>query len=244
MIVLGIDAACAACSVAIWRDGRILAADRMATERGHAEILMPMLGRTLARAGLGFAALTGLAVTVGPGSFTGIRTAIATARGLALALDCPIVGVTTLEAIAHAARGAALSGQFARRAARGGRSAAPCLVALDTRRADLYVQTFAPDGAARTRPEAAMPQDVAASWSDPAVLLAGNAAQRIAPLLRERGLAVAVAPGDGNPDARVVAELAAVRLSAAFGADAFPAVPLYLRAPDATKPADRGRLRP
>ena len=230
MIVLGIDAACAACSVAIWRDGRILAADRMATERGHAEILMPMLGRTLARAGLGFAALTGLAVTVGPGSFTGIRTAIATARGLALALDCPIVGVTTLEAIAHAARG--------------GRSAAPCLVALDTRRADLYVQTFAPDGAARTRPEAAMPQDVAASWSDPAVLLAGNAAQRIAPLLRERGLAVAVAPGDGNPDARVVAELAAVRLSAAFAADAFPAVPLYLRAPDATKPADRGRLRP
>lgn len=230
MIVLGIDAACAACSVAIWRDGRILAADRMAAERGHAEILMPMLGRTLARAGLGFAALTGLAVTVGPGSFTGIRTAIATARGLALALDCPIVGVTTLEAIAHAARG--------------GRSAAPCLVALDTRRADLYVQTFAPDGAARTRPEAAMPQDVAASWSDPAVLLAGNAAQRIAPLLRERGLAVAVAPGDGNPDARVVAELAVVRLSAAFAADAFPAVPLYLRAPDATKPADRGRLRP
>lgn len=249
MTVLAIDAACAACSVAIWRDGHILAADRTATERGHAEILMPMLLRTLGRAGLEFAALTGLGVTVGPGSFTGIRTAIATARGLALALDRPIVGVTTLEAIAHAARSAASSGQYS----------VPCLVALDTRRADLYAQIFAPDGTARTPPEATMPQDIATALSEPSVLVAGNAAQRIAPLLRERGVEVAIASGDGNPDASVVAELAAGRLctarkaaegraaegQAADGqAAAFPAVPLYLRAPDATKPADGGRLRP
>ncbi len=230
MTVLAIDAACSACSTAVLRDGRILAADRIAADRGHAEILMPMVVRTLARAGLGFAEITALAVTVGPGSFTGIRIALAAARGLALALDRPVLGVTTLEAIAHAALGE-------RRGA-----AAPCLVALDTRREDLYVQTFAPDGAPRTRPEAAMPETIAAGLTEPDVLVAGTAAARIAPFLKDRGLRPAIAAGDGNPDARVVARIADGRL-AGGGAEAFPALPVYLRAPNAVKPADGGRLR-
>ena len=226
------DAACSACSTAVLRDGRILAAERSAAARGHAETLMPMIVRTLARAGLGFSQIAALAVTVGPGSFTGIRIALAAARGLSLALDRPVLGVTTLEAVAHAA----LRGSPG--------AAAPCLVALDARREDLYVQIFAPDGAPKTRPEAAMPETIAAGLKDPDVLVAGNAAARIAPFLRDRGLRPSIVAGDGNPDARVVARIAHHRLAGGADAETLPAAPLYLRAPDAVRPVDGGRLRP
>ncbi len=202
-------------------------------DRGHAEILMPMIVGTLARAGLGFAGIAALAVTVGPGSFTGIRIAVAAARGLALALDRPVLGVTTLEAVAQDALDS-----------RDGRTAAACLVALDTRREDLYVQMFAPDGAPRTRPEAAMPQTIAARVKQPDLLVAGNRAARIAPLLRARGLRPVTAAGDGNPDAGVVARIAEGRLASGAAMRDFPAAPLYLRAPDAVRPVDGGRLRP
>ena len=226
------DAACGSCSVAVWSCGRTIAAEQVAAERGHAEILMPMLTRTLGMADIQFSEITGLAVTVGPGSFTGIRIAIATARGLSLALGRPVVGVTTLEAIAHAARLSPPAGSMP----------ASCVVALDTRRADLYVQSFAPHGAPTTPPACAMPQDVAAEVKGRDVLVAGNAAEKLLPLLHERGLRAVRAGGDGNPDARVVAQIAASRL-AGGGAERFPAMPVYLRAPDAIKPANRGRLQ-
>jgi tRNA threonylcarbamoyladenosine biosynthesis protein TsaB len=70
--------------------------------RGHAERLLPMAEEALAEAGLGWDGLTQLAVSIGPGTFTGVRTALATARGLALALDLPLVGITTLAAVAAA----------------------------------------------------------------------------------------------------------------------------------------------
>ncbi len=232
MIVLAMDTACSACSVAVLRQGRTLAAERSAAARGHAETLTPMIVRTLAQSGLGFPEIAALAVTCGPGSFTGIRIALATARGLSLALDRPVLGVTTLEAVAHAALGESRGGS------------APCLVALDTRREDYYAQTFAPDGTPRTRPEAAMPETIFARLQEPDVLVAGDAAARIAPLLSNRGFRPQIAVGDGNPDARVVARIVHRRLTGGAHAEAFPAVPLYLRAPSAVRPAHGGRLRP
>ena len=112
-----------------------------------------------------------------------------------MALGRPVVGVTTLEAIAHAARLCPPAGSMPE----------CCVVALDTRRADLYVQTFAPHGGPTTPPACTMPQDVAAEVKGCDVLVAGNAADKILPLLRERGLRAVRAGGDGNPDAAVVA---------------------------------------
>jgi tRNA threonylcarbamoyladenosine biosynthesis protein TsaB len=100
MRILALDTAVAACSVAIWDDGAVLAEEQQALAYGHAEILVPMLARVLARAGLRVDDMDRLACTIGPGHFTGLRAGLAAARGLALAADKPLIGITTLEAVA------------------------------------------------------------------------------------------------------------------------------------------------
>lgn len=100
MIVLGIDTALDACSVAIVRDGETLASISESMTRGQAERLAPMARDVAAQAGVTFAQLDRIAVTTGPGSFTGVRVSLSFARALALALDRPCLGVSTLEALA------------------------------------------------------------------------------------------------------------------------------------------------
>ena len=129
MKVLALDTATSACSAALWEDGAVRARRLTITERGQAEALMPMVLAVLEEAGEDFAGLDLLAVTVGPGAFTGLRIGLAAARGMALAAGLPCLGVTTLEAVAH--------GVGADERAR-----ATLLVALETKRADLYVQAF------------------------------------------------------------------------------------------------------
>ena len=104
MIVLAIDTACSACSAALARDGVVVAARSEAMARGHAEALMPMVQAVMAEARIAWADLELVAVTNGPGSFTGLRTGLAAARGIALAQGIPVAGVTTLEAVAAAGR--------------------------------------------------------------------------------------------------------------------------------------------
>src|SRR5678815_1575047 len=105
MIVLGLDTCLSSCSVAV-RDGeRVLASAREVMARGHQERLAPMAQAVMAEAGLSFDKLDRIAVTVGPGSFTGLRVGIAFAKGLALALDLPTVGVGSLEALGAEAYG-------------------------------------------------------------------------------------------------------------------------------------------
>ena len=92
MLTLGIDTSADCCAVALHGDGVVASAsERM--QRGHAERLMPMIDRLLDEAGVGYADLTRIAVCTGPGSFTGLRVGIAAARGLALGLGIPTVGV-------------------------------------------------------------------------------------------------------------------------------------------------------
>src|ERR1700690_1762227 len=103
MKILAVDTALGACSTGVVEDETIFAHACEPMERGHAERLAPMVRETMETAQLGFAALERLAVTIGPGTFTGQRVGYAFMRGLRLALKRPLVGVTTLEAMAQAA---------------------------------------------------------------------------------------------------------------------------------------------
>ncbi len=100
MIVLAIDSALDACSVAIVRDGRTAAHVSEQMTRGQAERLAPMVREAAERAGVMFEQIDRVAVTTGPGSFTGVRVGLSFARALALSLDKPCIGVSTLEALA------------------------------------------------------------------------------------------------------------------------------------------------
>jgi tRNA threonylcarbamoyl adenosine modification protein YeaZ len=121
--VLAFDTSAAQCAAALLLpDGRCLTRAE-AMDRGQAERLMPLLGELLAEAGLDWADVTRVAVGTGPGNFTGIRIAVAAARGLALGLGVPAIGVGRLEALAHGLP-------------------RPVLVAEDARRGEVWVQVF------------------------------------------------------------------------------------------------------
>ena len=100
-LILAFDTSAAHCAAALVSGGRVLGARDEAMARGQAERLIPLLEELLAEAGHRFADLDGLAVVTGPGNFTGLRLAVAAARGLALGLGIPAVGVSIFEALAH-----------------------------------------------------------------------------------------------------------------------------------------------
>lgn len=214
MKVLGLDTATSGCSVALWEDGRVLARRSVAMTHGQAEALVPMATAVLDDAGIPYAALDRIGVTVGPGAFTGLRIALAAARGFALALNVPAVGVTTFEAIAHALPTAERAGRM-------------LLVAVDSRRAEPFIQRF--DGALAPTGVAAMPLPAAVPGLLPPgpLLVAGDGAPLLAAALAGRPDTV-FAAGPGRPDAAVVAALAAGR------APGPPPEPFYLRPPDVT----------
>ncbi|WP_395647182.1 tRNA (adenosine(37)-N6)-threonylcarbamoyltransferase complex dimerization subunit type 1 TsaB [Terricaulis sp.] len=100
MIVLAVDTALDACSVAIARDGEVLASISETMTRGQAERLAPMAREAITQAALAFTQIDRIATTTGPGSFTGVRVGLSFARALALAISKPCIGVSTLEALA------------------------------------------------------------------------------------------------------------------------------------------------
>src|SRR6202023_3460064 len=102
MLILAIDTALDACAAGVLDidAGRVIAQESLAMKRGHAEALMPLIARVIKESGIAFASLDRIAVTTGPGSFTGLRVGLSAARGIALAASKPVVGLTTLTAYA------------------------------------------------------------------------------------------------------------------------------------------------
>jgi len=195
-----------------------VARDLRTMARGHAVALMPMVVAVMA--GRPFGTLDAIAVTVGPGSFTGIRVGLAAARGIGLAAARPVLGLTTFEAIACGIGSAAAAGR-------------PVLVALETGRSDLYLQLFAND-LRPLRAPVALPLDEAVGYAGAGpLLLAGDGAARVRVVFSDRE--VALAPGPGWPDAAEVARAAAERLGA-LGPPTVPPKAFYLRAADTTGP--------
>lgn len=223
MPLLAIDCATDACSAALWIRGGPGPGRFEPMKRGHGEALMPMVQSVMTEAGLSFADLDSVAVTVGPGAFTGLRIGMSAARGIALAAGKPLIGVTTLEAVAGAQD--PWDGLL--------------LVVLGSKRADVYAQIFEPDGAAACDPCAVPPEEVSSMLPAAAgIAVAGDAAAAVMAALAGRRPKPVRLPGPGLPDAAVVARIAAGR-EAGAGDPPGPPAPLYLRPPDAITAADR-----
>ena len=222
MNILGIDTALGACSVAVLRDGRVLARRHEEMLRGHAEALAPMVRDVMAEAGLAFAELDRFAVTTGPGTFTGQRVGLAFVRALVVALQRPAVGITTLDAIAAEAL-----------------AESPCrwaAVVHDAKRDELYFGARSSEGALQepvllSAEDALVRLAQIAEGNGPALVLAGTAAAQVARALAERGVSPEVS-AIAQPDAVFVA-----RLALDVPEPDHPPRPLYLRAPDAKLPA-------
>ena len=219
MKLLAIDTALGACSAALLDRDHVLARRWEAMERGHAERLAPMVRELMEESGIGFDALERIGVTIGPGTFTGQRVGYAFARGLRLALKRPLIGVTTLAAMAHAAL-----------AQTGAASAA---VLHDAKRGEAYVTLIGetPMPAQILSIETAIDAIAAHSRPNETLALAGTAAAAGRDALVSRGLCV-VESHIFAPDAVWVGRIA----QSAPIPESVPR-PLYLRPPDARLPA-------
>ncbi len=222
--LLAMDAAGKACSAAVWRADKVTAQASEDMARGQSERLVPMIEAVMAQAALDYEDLDAIAVTLGPGGFTGVRIGLATARGLALACDLPLIGVSNLEVVATAVP----------RAQRAGHR---LVVVLDAKRAELYAQSFDDSGRALDEAACVLPEELVAGLPPGPLLLAGDAVAQAQPALSAAGRAFELAAPCTGADAAEVAALAAGRPLPAPGAP--PPRPLYLRPPDVTRP---GRL--
>ena len=216
MRVLAIDTALEACSAAVLDTGAgaVAAHESLPMQRGHAEALMPLIARVMARAGGTFADLDRIAVTTGPGSFTGLRVGIAAARGIALAAGKPAIGITTLAA--YAAPFIAADDSL------------PVVAVIDARHEHVYLQVFGPGGRTLVTPRILPLREALRVAATGAPRIVGTAANVLAanwPLGERAPRAV---EQRSAPDIDWVA-----RLGALASDTTAPVKPLYLRAPDA-----------
>ena len=211
MRLLALDTAFEACLVGVV-DGDRVVTRSIDAGRTHAEHLMGLIAEAMSEAGLAFGDLDRIAVTTGPGSFTGVRIGIAAARGLALVNRTATVGVTTLAVHAEEAR--RLLG------------AKPVLAVIAAGRGELYGALFAADGREMEAPAAASPQIFAAMVADD-TLIAGSGADLVLAAL-PMAPRVIVAHRRSSPSVDALCALAA-----RIPASQEPVRPLYLRPPDA-----------
>jgi len=206
MIVLAIDTAGVDCSVAVYDAAGdiVLARAQETLGKGHAERLSSMIDEVMRKAGLSPAELGLIGVTVGPGSFTGIRVGVAAARGLALALGIPAIGVTTLDVLAETARRAGETGAI--------------VAAIDAKRSEIYLQPFDEEGHETAEPRAMLLDEAREFIASDGTKVVGSGAAALANALAE----------PDHFDIAAVARLA-TRQPKGTGKPA----PLYLRGPDA-----------
>ncbi|MDR7115273.1 tRNA (adenosine(37)-N6)-threonylcarbamoyltransferase complex dimerization subunit type 1 TsaB [Caulobacter sp. BE254] len=212
-MILALDTCLGASSVAILDGDSVRAARSEPMTRGHQERIAVLAREVAAEAGVKFSGLTRIAVTVGPGSFTGLRVGLSFAKGLATALSIPCVGVNTLEALAASANATGLAAGV-----------------LDAKMGQVYLQVF--DGGKALMAPDALEVGVAAArlaelWSGGPVTLVGSGAPLVADVLPG---ATVLTPAYADP-------VAVARLAAARPAPGHSPRPLYLRAPYAVAPA-------
>lgn len=222
MIVLALDTSTWWASVAVVADGAVLAAERERTHGSHAIELLPLVERTLAAAGVALADVGAVAVTRGPGSFTGLRVGLSTAKGLAYATGARLVAVPTLEALALAVEGAT----------------GTVLVLLDARKGELYAGRFTADGAGGLRRREAdrlvTIEAVTATLPERGVVV-GDAGEAYGDALRRHAGPQLVLRDVAElaPVAIAVARLAATRLATGGGDEAMAVEPDYIRPSEA-----------
>ncbi len=229
MRILAFDTALDACSVAVCSGRNVLARRHELLSKSHAEALIPAIRSVLSAASTRFDDLELVAVTVGPGTFTGIRVGLSAARGIALTTGIPVAGVTTLAAIAEGAR-------------RPGTDEGRAMVVLhDARRAELFHQVF-PCGGGAAAPEPA----VIARTDAPSVLpsgpvtVIGSGAELVRDRIAERRPDVRFPDAPSVPDAVHVARVGLALAEAGGIGNGLPR-PLYLRPPDVRTPGARTR---
>lgn len=216
MKILAIDTALSAVSACVLTEGatRPDAEETLSMERGHAEALIPLVERVIGQVDDGFGALARIAVTVGPGSFTGLRVGIAAARAMSLAWSIPAVGVSTLAALA-----------------------APLIlddkpdtigVAVDARHGHVFFAAFRGDGHILGPPRFASKEEAIRLLGSGPLRLAGSGAPILAIEAWSHGIAAEIVGDRIVPDITFVARLGL--LADPAGA---PPRPLYLKAPDA-----------
>lgn len=237
MRVLALDTSTAACSAAI-RDsdmpaGHLVVRRFEKMDRGQSEALAPMVQAVLRDAGLAVGDMDFVAVTTGPGAFTGVRIGLAMARALGVSAGLPVLGISTLLAVAHGVPQAE-------------RSDAWMVIVMDTKRDDVYVQVFDPTLSPVGEPEIIVPEAVSAVLNripgGAAILIAGDAVDRVSAHIAGMDRPIRMLPGIILPDAAVVAEI-----GMAMGPptpDMPPPAPIYLRPPYAKVSPTGGKLRP
>jgi len=227
MKLLGVESATLSGGVALLDDDRLLGEITLNIAITHSERLMSAVDRLLADCGLAPADLDGLAVSVGPGSFTGLRVGLATVKALAMALELPVAPVPTLDALA----------------ARLPFADAPVCPILDARKGEVYLSLYRWSGDAMAREWdylALAPEAAAARLVEPVILL-GDGIEACRPWLQRLGDGARVAPAAQRlPSAAVVAELGRALLAAGEGVGAEALAPLYLRPSEAELKSRRG----
>ena len=224
MRVLAIDTALAACSAAVldMSRGGITARETLAMNRGHAEALMPLIARVMDQAGIEFADLDRVAVTTGPGSFTGLRVGISASRGIALAAGKPAIGLSTLAGFA-----APLIAED---------DNSNVVAVIDARHDHVYIQVFGTGGRTLVSPRAATLRDAIRAAITGPVRIIGSGAGLLATAWPKGVEPPLLVDNSGAPDVAWIA-----RLGAAAAEGYGPPRPLYLRAPD-VQPQDAARL--
>ena len=217
-LLLAVETASRRASAALLRGAELLAEERAAAGRNGAESLLPCIDAVLTAARLELAAVAGFALSIGPGSFTGLRVGLATVKGLAFGIGRPVAAVPTLAVLARGAPP----------------SADPVVALLDAQRGEVYAAHFPPGGAEPAEPvEAVYTPDELAERLPERCLLVGEGVALCGERLRElRGPGVALGPS-GDPRAADVGRLGQQLLDGGGGRDAAELVPRYVRRAEA-----------
>lgn len=224
MKLLAIDTALGATSACVLAAGESEpeSMESIVMARGHAEALLPLIERVVNAVEGGMDAISRVAVTVGPGSFTGIRIGIAAARALGLAREAPVVGVSTLAALAAPIIAARMAGLV--------------VAAVDARHGSIYAQAYASGGKTLLSPRLTTPREAVRALGAGPFRIVGSGAQALAAEANAMGIQCEVVNADPAPDIAYVARLGLLADPATA-----PPKPLYLKAPDA-KAQTNGRI--